>query len=374
MLSSARGGQPRSAEGRVQAAPTRLRLALTALLLGLSGCASFPSSMNPVSWWHGLQGGAIAQQRPPPPGANEPYPNLATVPPRPEEPDRAALANIASALIADRRNAQHIAEANPIPDPSSPSASPDLFGKGTLPPPPPPAPPGSQPASATLAAAEAKPEPAPPPANAATPGVAPAPSKAPVGSVASTPLAPPGAAEQPAAVQAAAPPPLPTAPPAPPSLPGVAAPRTPPPVAAAPPPPAPKPPAPAPAPAPVAQAAPPPAPRTQIAAATPPAPPPAARPSNTVSVTFVLGSARLPSDGANSLKQLAARRGNGIIVITGYGDATSNDPDAQSAALSLGLSRAQAMAGALTSAGVPPSAVQVDAQAVGRGGTARLVQ
>ena len=86
------------------------------------------------------------------------------------------------------------------------------------------------------------------------------------------------------------------------------------------------------------------------------------------------GSAALPTAGADTLKQLAARRGSGMIAVTGYGDAASNDPDAQSAALSLGLSRAQAMAAVLTAAGVPATAVQVDAAAVGRGGTARLVQ
>jgi outer membrane protein OmpA-like peptidoglycan-associated protein len=88
----------------------------------------------------------------------------------------------------------------------------------------------------------------------------------------------------------------------------------------------------------------------------------------------VTGSAALPVAAADTLKQLAGRRGNGMIAVTGYGDATSNDPDAQSAALTLGLSRAQAMAAVLTGAGVPATAVQVDAAAVGRGGTARLVQ
>ena len=67
----------------------------------------------------------------------------------PTQPDRAALANIASALIADRTNAQHLAAAAPLPDPSLPSASPALFGRGTVPPPTPAAPPGTAPASAT---------------------------------------------------------------------------------------------------------------------------------------------------------------------------------------------------------------------------------
>ncbi|MEJ0020434.1 MAG: OmpA family protein [Acetobacteraceae bacterium] len=129
-------------------------------------------------------------------------------------------------------------------------------------------------------------------------------------------------------------------------------------------------------------AAPPPPPSLPGVAPAPSAPPatvamstPAAPSSpNAVAVTFVVGSAALTSTATDTLKQLAARRGAGVIAVTGFGDATSSDPDAQSAALALGLSRAQAMAGALTSAGVPASAVQIDASALGRGGTARLVQ
>ncbi len=102
--------------------------------------------------------------------------------------------------------------------------------------------------------------------------------------------------------------------------------------------------------------------------------PAAASGGNAISVTFVTGSATLSPTATDSLKQLASRRAGGVIAVVGYGDATSNDPDAQSAALNLGLSRAQAMAAALTSAGVPASAVQVDAAAIGRGGAARLVQ
>jgi outer membrane protein OmpA-like peptidoglycan-associated protein len=318
----------------------------------LTGCSSLPSSINPVSWWHDLQGGKIAEERPPPPGTDQPYPNLATVPPKPERPDSAVLANIASALVADRANAQHVAAAAPIADPSLPSASPNLFGRGTVPPPPPPPPPGTANASATMAAAEAPPAPAAPAA----------PAKAPVAAVQSAPLAPPGATAQPPAVEPAPPPEFSAAPPPPANLPGAAA------SAPQSPPASPAPVAPAVAPPP---AAPPPAAPPAVAAA---AAPPPSDPANSVSLTFVTGSAALPTAGADTLKQLAARRGSGMIAVTGYGDAASNDPDAQSAALSLGLSRAQAMAAVLTAAGVPATAVQVDAAAVGRGGTARLVQ
>jgi outer membrane protein OmpA-like peptidoglycan-associated protein len=115
-------------------------------------------------------------------------------------------------------------------------------------------------------------------------------------------------------------------------------------------------------------------PPTAPAAPPPAASPPAANAANAVSVTFVSGSADLPETAAATLKALAARRGSGVIAVTGYGDASSKAPGAQSAALTLGLLRAQAMAAALASAGVPRSAVQVDAEAIGRGGAARLVQ
>jgi outer membrane protein OmpA-like peptidoglycan-associated protein len=413
MLISDSGGQPRGARDRVQAYPgtrsgtsgLRFRSAqavLASIGLLLSGCSSFPSSMNPVTWWHDLQGGKIAEQRPPPPGADQPYPNLATVPPKPAEPDRAALANIANGLIADRTNTQRADAAAPIADPSSPSASPALFGKGTVPPPPPPPPPGTTTASASLPAADAPPAPpSPTPSpSPATVGPAPAaaPAKAPVGVVQTAALPPPATPGEPAAgpasakpesnapaspgaaaqpgVAAALPPPAPNAPLTPP---GASAQPT---AQAAPapplpniPPPPPNLPAPGGAPATPAglppAAGPPPATPATTAAATP-APTPNS--ANSVSLTFVDGSADLPPTAASTLKALAARRGGGIIAVTGYGDAASNDPDAQSAALTLGLSRAQAMAAALTSAGVPRSAVQVDAEAIGRGGAARLVK
>jgi hypothetical protein len=180
MLSSATGREPKGEGRRVQAgcdvesgtSGLRHRLMLLILLLLilllLAGCSSFPSSMNPVSWWHDLQGGKIAEERPPPPGADQPYPNLASVPPKPAQPDRAALTNIANALISDRTNAQHVAAAAPIADPSSPSTSPALFGRGTVPPPAPAPPPGSDQASATLPAAEAS---TPPPTPTSRPPV-----------------------------------------------------------------------------------------------------------------------------------------------------------------------------------------------------------
>jgi len=74
------------------------------------------------------------------------------------------------------------------------------------------------------------------------------------------------------------------------------------------------------------------------------------------------------------VKALAADRGDHGIAIIGYGGATSSDPVAQSDALSLGLSRAQALATALVAQGVPYAMLRLNAEAAGRGATLRLLQ
>ena len=393
MLLSGSGGQPSEARGRVQAGGRTASVghAFCVLLaaLALGGCSSQSwSSINPISWWHNLEGGAIAQQRPPPPGADQPPPNLASVPPKPEEPDPAALQNIADALVADRTNAQHMAEAAPLVDPSSPSAAPSLFSVGSVPPPGPPPPPSQAANSATLPAASAPPAPPPAAAQATPPAAAPAapPAKAPVGEVKTAALPEPTPPPPPLSVGPELPP-LPTAPPPPAN------------VASPPPPPAVS--------APASAAVPPavPVPAHAAAPAVPPAPKPAASPAtahavttsappksapaklasltpieeptssgNTVAVVFASGASEIPPSAAAPLRALAGRRGNGLIEVTGFGDAPDASPDAQAAALKLGLSRAQSIAAALVADGVPATAVQLDAQAIGRGGTARLVQ
>src|SRR5690348_8595693 len=88
-----------AAHARIGAAAWLPRWAapLSAALLLAAGCGP-RGTINPVQWWHGLQGGAIAQHRPPPPNADAPYPNLGSIPPKPEMPDPAARQRIASAL------------------------------------------------------------------------------------------------------------------------------------------------------------------------------------------------------------------------------------------------------------------------------------
>lgn len=89
---------------------------------------------------------------------------------------------------------------------------------------------------------------------------------------------------------------------------------------------------------------------------------------------FAPESSALSPTASEALKQFVATRKNQPVSVTGYGEAISNDPAAQAAALSLGLSRAQAVANALAAAGVPTVAIRVGAEAAGRGVSVRLLQ
>jgi outer membrane protein OmpA-like peptidoglycan-associated protein len=101
-------------------------------------------------------------------------------------------------------------------------------------------------------------------------------------------------------------------------------------------------------------------------------PAPAARASTTI--VFVEKAANLSPPAADEVKAFAATRGTGTISVIGYGDSTSSDPDAQSAALNLGLSRAQSIVEALKADGVPGTAIRVSAEASGRGAALQLLQ
>jgi outer membrane protein OmpA-like peptidoglycan-associated protein len=95
---------------------------LCGLALGLAGCA------GPVGTYHNIEGGAIAQARQAPPGANLPYPNLASVPTAPRPATEAEL---------DAMNAR-LAPV-PAPEPNmvaNPAALAGLTLPGAVPPPP----------------------------------------------------------------------------------------------------------------------------------------------------------------------------------------------------------------------------------------------
>lgn len=307
-----------------------------AAALALSGCAA----LNPAGWFHRQEGGVIAQQKGPLPGANQPYPNLASVPPVPKAPDLAALHAISAGLIEDRAHAHYLAETAPLPDPSRPATAPGLFGVGSLPPPVAPAvAPSTAPSTGasavmpavTAAPAPAAPKPAPPP----TP-----PAKAPVTAVHSAALAAPAVAPTPsasAAPEAAASAPLPAIPAAPPALPAIATAT----------------------------------PGHPLPQAAPPPPPQAAGPG-ALTIRFAPGSASLPAHAAAALRTLAASRGARMMEAIGHGDAASAAPSDQLAATRLGLARAKAIAAALVAAGVPKADIAQRADASGHGGEARL--
>jgi len=306
--------------------------------------------LNPVDLFHGLEGGKIADQRPAPPKADAPYPNIGPMPDHPPAPDQAARANISGGLVADRANAQYASTLTPLPRPA-PIQRPLQ---------PAPRPVSDDDSSASMVAAKSPPPPAhmaplgppqaplpntpvTPPHSAPTPKVQvaelsppPTPAKIPVRGSVDEPVGE-GRPAAPLETLAA----VPDAPPAPPSLPGVVG-------FTAPTPPAPTPPPPPPAPKPLVAGAP-------------------------VLIGFPPGSATLPVDSLAALKLLARQRGDGTISVTGYGEAAGSDANTQSTALPLAMARARAVATNLLSAGVPGSAIRINAEAQGNGAAARLI-
>jgi hypothetical protein len=389
-------GRTASAHAIARGMPARHRAApAAALLLLLAGCSATPKAINPVSWWHGLEGGEIAQDRPPPPQANAPYPHIAAAPARPAGMPDWEWHDLQTTLAAQGAAANKYAAQNPIP---------------TLPPVP-----GQTPASAAAAPA---PAPAPAPAKpAATPAAA-APSSAdqdairrlaaaqgPVGSAASAPppetiaaataaastavpasgsavtldsssaaagskgpaevpvnasgqaetqykvfdpnngLSVPGALSPVAQPDEAQPPPVPTSVPAPARVPGFAIPALPstyvPPKAV-------------------------PQPAPYVAPAPLPDVPP-------IPVVFAPGSAILSPPMQHALRNFAQARQGNRIAITGFGSAAADQVDVQAAAMPLALERARAITVQLMVDGVPMESLLTTAQAQGQGGLARLV-
>lgn len=332
---------------------------VSALLAGLllGGCQTVAEAAGatsrqfdqPIDWWHGLQGGVIAQERPPPPGADDPFPNLSTIPPKPTPPDAATRQALSARLTGERDRARREALRDPIP-PFSPPAIPDFApARDTLegaaaPPPSAPAPSAPAGPSARFAAAEA---------------LAPAAAGRPTTPLDSGPVAPAIAA-----AAAPVPPPRPPPPPLPVAGGGGALPPAAPraesgreviggPVPAIPP---------------AAPALP------QVAgipalAATPDAAP---RAPLQVAVSFVPGSALIRPDSADALRELVGKRGDGRVQVLGGGDAGPGLLG-QAEALPLAWRRAQAMRDALVADGVPASAMQIDAAAVATGGLVRLM-
>jgi hypothetical protein len=309
--------------------------ALSCCLVGLAGCSGgveefYDSKLsldNPVDWWHQLQGGPIADERPPPPGITDPYPNLARVPAKPVPTDAATRAGLSAQLAGQRDRARLLAAQDPVVFPPSGSVKMPVAPVAA------PAPAAAQPAASAAAGTETASDSEP--------------SKMVLEAASSTPTAPRAAVKtaldndlaSPAAFSAlprSAGPivsgPIPSMPASAPALPNI--------------------------------------PNLPISEAAPVVE--RARPSTKFS--FAAGSAALPDAEDAALRTLAARRAGGPIAVSAGGDARSAAPDAQGAALPLALRRTGAMAAALIAAGVPSGSIRAQALAPGREATARLVE
>jgi len=317
-------------------ASRRGQAALLCVLL-LCGCSTVQrlndsklTLETPIDWWHDLQGGRIAQDRPPPPGATDPYPNLSSVPARPTPTDATTRRALTEQLAAERDRTQRAATRDPIVAAGAPAAvaaakaaaAPKAAPAGvasTAPAPTGTAPAGDA-AAGTIPAAAPDDEPSKAVLDAAT---AP-PATAPRRSARGVPAAGPGGAPL-----ASGPlPELPAGAPPIPQLPGL--------------------------------------PATAFAPAAP-------RPLPQAVIAFARGSAALPDSADPALRALAARLAGGGMVVQAGGDADGAGPDQQAAAVPLGLARARAIRAALVAAGVPAAAIRIEAAGLGRTGSARLL-
>ena len=100
------------------------------LALMLPGCQTEPGQ-NVAKFWERAWGPAT-EGRPAPPGADQPFPNLGTVPPRPETPDMATREALAARLVQQREASREPLGALPgaVPrlGPPPPALAPALAG------------------------------------------------------------------------------------------------------------------------------------------------------------------------------------------------------------------------------------------------------
>ena len=282
------------------------------LVSTLAGCAHRDVVDTPVGWFHQLEGGAIAQQRPPPPGADDPYPKIGTTPAHAPAVSSLDLRHSVTGALLRQRNLTTRLDANdPIPEAAA------------LPPAPvkavPAAATGSSSASLDAAQTTAR----------AAPAVSPDVDAEPE-------LAMPAVQLQAAAGETVVMPAIPGAPPASPHLPGLAAPAG----------------------RPAAEKLP--DYRTGPVVGTP--------------IGFSPGTDTMLGGQLGALHAVAVRRGTGTLHVTGYGDAGAADPETQSQALSVAALRARTVGEALQSEGVPARSIVLHAEAFGRGASVSLVQ
>jgi len=316
-------------------AGTRSLLSGLPVLVLLAGCGHRDVIDTPVSWWHGLEGGAIADQRPPPPGIDDPYPKIGTTPAAAPQVASLDLRHSVTAQLVEQRNlSARLNTHDPLPPPVAVPARTAA--------PVPPAVPNPAQSSATLDAADAPPA---PPLPAAVPAPVPVPAARPVPArIARADAVPEAQLALPDVAPAAAGAPtgpvvlpdIPSAPPPAPGLPGIAMPPPPSYVAPA-------------------------HPAYDLVQAT------------GDQLQFAAGSDTLNPGQSGTLRALAARRGAGSVFVHGFGDAASDAPQDQAQALTLAALRARSVADALEQEGVPAASIRIRANAFGRGASAGLI-
>ncbi len=307
------GAEGRSGNPPIQVAGRRLGglcHALAACVL-LAGCAD-PLG-KPIDLYHGLEGGEIAAERPPPPGAGMPYPHVGTVPAKPVLTSAGFRTALQGELAAERDQKALLAADLPqekVPPPPNAAAAPPQAASAAAPPD------DAGATNATIPAAES-----PPPAH-------------PVAA------APPPAAPLDAGLQIIGTPedtknlPLvPDGPPAPASIEGG-----------------------------------PPAPPYTPRSLPQPSPLPVGK-----QIFFAPGSAILTASQNETLNAVKGQRGRKIIDIIGLGEAASDTPLGQEAAIDLALRRARAVADAFLVLHVPQDALRLSARAYGRGALIRVL-
>lgn len=87
-----------------------------AMTIGLGGCSSVPDAVNPVSWYEKTVDYFSGDKNKPTeqaqadqtaPGADKPFPNLGTVPPKPQVTPESNRQQIAQGLVADREQRKY---------------------------------------------------------------------------------------------------------------------------------------------------------------------------------------------------------------------------------------------------------------------------
>ena len=120
-------------EGRRGRVSVQAKAGVVCVALALGGCGGDPLS-GPVDLFHDLQGGEIAAQRPPPPGAGQPYPKLGSVPGRPVLPAASYRNGLAAQLLAERDRTERVAADTPVEAvPPLPTALPVAAAAGAAP-------------------------------------------------------------------------------------------------------------------------------------------------------------------------------------------------------------------------------------------------